>query len=613
MVEPLLGGRYAILKPLASGGFGQTYLAEDYHLPGHPQCVVKQLRLRSTDPDLLTKARGLFHREAKVLYKLGEHPQIPRLFAHFEQGGEFYLVQEFIDGTPLSQDLFIGRTLTEPDVIDLVEDILKVLSFVHDNHVIHRDIKPDNLIFRKSDRKLVLIDFGAVKTIKSQTLIEKNEPTTTIAIGSPGYMSNEQLAGKPRFSSDIYALGIIAIQALTGLPPKAIPEDPRTSELCWRDRAKVSAGLGDIIDKMVRYDFRDRYQVASEVLGAIAQLKRPGFPPPSTRKLTLKPDEYLAWLQRGSIYAHQQQYEAAIACYDQAIVIFSDDAIVWLKRGRALAKLHRYQDALSCYDRLVKLEPHNYWSWYDRGQILERLQQWKKAEISYNCALKIQPELPQAIAAKQRCQNALLSLPTVTSEWVSIPTLNLSSTSADSILNRIEVLQGNIISLDVDAIVTSTDRYLSGIGILDHAIHEAAGFDLTKACNALKYCQVGEALITPGYNLQARWLIHTVGPQWLQNSAEKQALLAQCYKNSLALVESYGIRTLAFPSISTGGRGFPVSLAATIAITEVTRFLDQNTSVEKVIFVCFERSTYLVYQERVAKILGSNFQPTPPL
>jgi WD40 repeat protein/tRNA A-37 threonylcarbamoyl transferase component Bud32 len=281
MLGKTLSGRYQIVQHLGGGGFGQTYLAEDLQLPSNPLCVVKQLKPKCTDPLALQTAKRFFDTEAQVLYKLGNHDQIPRLLAHFEQEQEFYLVQEFIEGHDLKQELPPGRRLTEAQVIVLCQDILKILEFVHQQHVIHRDIKPANIIRRKQDGKLVLIDFGAVKEVTTQTVNPSGNTSFTVAIGSPGYMPNEQLGGKPQLCSDIYAVGVLGIQALTGLSPTQLPQDLKTSEILWRDKwqhntppeqVQISVELANVLDQMVRYDYRQRYQTVTEALQAFEQL-----------------------------------------------------------------------------------------------------------------------------------------------------------------------------------------------------------------------------------------------------------------------------------------------------------------------------------------------------
>jgi len=268
-----LGGRYKIVSELGAGGFGQTFLAEDLHLPGHPRCVVKQLKPQVSDAERLQTARRLFDIEAQVLYQLGNHDQIPRLLAHFEDNQEFYLAQELIEGEPLTQEFVGGSLWHEERVIALLQDLLQVLAFVHEQHVIHRDIKPSNLIRRKHDRRIVLIDFGAVKQASTQVVNPQSGQTKTISIGTQGYTPKEQLGGNPRFSSDVYAVGIIGIQALTAIHPRRLQENSQTGEIEWRNHAKqVSPELAAILDQMVRYDFRVRYPTAAEALEALRNL-----------------------------------------------------------------------------------------------------------------------------------------------------------------------------------------------------------------------------------------------------------------------------------------------------------------------------------------------------
>ncbi|MGC1393286.1 MAG: serine/threonine-protein kinase [Coleofasciculaceae cyanobacterium] len=269
--EPL-GGRYKIISQLGAGGFGQTFLAEDLHLPDHPQCVVKHLKPQTKEDGTLSMARRLFDTEAKVLYQLGDHDQIPRLLAHFEHNQEFYLAQELVEGEPLTNELTGGVIWSEGQVIGLLQDILEILAFVHEQQVIHRDIKPPNLMRRRCDGKIVLIDFGAVK-LSTQIANPEHQTNITVSIGTQGYMPNEQLAGSPRFSSDVYAVGMLAIQALVGVHPKRLKENLSTGEIEWREQAdNISPELADILDQMIRYDFRDRYPTASDALLAINHL-----------------------------------------------------------------------------------------------------------------------------------------------------------------------------------------------------------------------------------------------------------------------------------------------------------------------------------------------------
>lgn len=272
MLGKLLDRRYEVTQVLGAGGFGRTYLARDTRRPGNPTCVVKQLKPLSSDPNFLETARRLFNSEAETLEQLGHHDQIPRLLAYFEEDQEFYLVQEFIEGHTLTQELQPGQRWEEGRVMTLLEEVLSILDFVHSHGVIHRDIKPDNLIRRNSDHKLVLVDFGAVKQIRTQFAATQGRASNTVAIGTPGYMASEQALGQPRPTSDIYALGIIGIQALTGLMPVNFQEDLSTGEILWQHLVSVSRGLTTILSKMVRYHFKDRYQSAAEALESLRLL-----------------------------------------------------------------------------------------------------------------------------------------------------------------------------------------------------------------------------------------------------------------------------------------------------------------------------------------------------
>ncbi|MBR8836864.1 MAG: serine/threonine protein kinase [Stigonema ocellatum SAG 48.90 = DSM 106950] len=271
MLGQLLDRRYRIVQTLGAGSFGKTYIALDIKL-FNAMCVVKQLRPFTSNPKTLKVARRLFDSEAQLLHRLGIHDQIPQLLAHFQENRQFYLVQQFIKGRPLTDELTPNKQLSEDYVIDLLQAILQPLAFVHENNVIHRDIKPSNLIRRESDGKIVLIDFGAIKQMRTGVGNAYEKTSMTVIVGTRGYMPSEQASGSPRLSSDIYAVGMIGIQALTGLKPEKLKKDQNTAEIIWRNLVQISPRLADILDKMTRYDFRQRYRSATEALHAVQQL-----------------------------------------------------------------------------------------------------------------------------------------------------------------------------------------------------------------------------------------------------------------------------------------------------------------------------------------------------
>jgi|GEM_PF-3482103 len=271
-----LANRYKIIKDLGAGGFSQVYLAKDLHRQDYRRCVIKKLQPQSNDPFTLRTSRRLFQTEVKVLEKLGSHDRIPQLYVSFEEDRQFYLVEQYIAGQGLSRELNWWHW-TEAKVIVFLQDLLETLAFIHQKQVIHRDIKPENLVRRDRDQGIVLIDFGSVK---------KRQPSPQTAIvGTQGYMPPEQLLGKPRFSSDVFAVGMIALRALTGIDPAktAFPTDPDTGEFLWHHKASVSSELAQVLDTMVCQDHRRRYASAQEALRAVNQLGE--VPAPSRRRI----------------------------------------------------------------------------------------------------------------------------------------------------------------------------------------------------------------------------------------------------------------------------------------------------------------------------------------
>lgn len=171
-----------------------------------------------------------------------------------------------------------------------------------------------------------------------------------------------------------------------------------------------------------------------------------------------------------------------------------------------------------------------------------------------------------------------------------------------NLAERMEVWQGDITKLDVDAIVNAANHTLLGGGGVDGAIHRAAGPELLKECRTLDGCRTGEAKITAGYGLPARHVIHTVGPVYGRGGADREQLLAACYRNSLALAAKNGLRTIAFPAISTGVYGYPPDEAARVAVRAVSEFLRDDPSIEKVVFCAFDERSTTLLREALATV-----------
>ncbi|MGB3263604.1 MAG: tetratricopeptide repeat protein [Microcoleus sp.] len=435
MVGQLLDRRYRVVQILSSGAFGQTYLAVDTRRPGHPQCVVKQLRPPSNTSSVLKTAYRLFKQEAEILEKLGKYEQIPFLLAYFEEGSQFYLVEEFVPGHALNREITAGQPWPEERVVSLLEEVLQLLAFVHSQGVIHRDVNPSNLIRRKPDGKLVLIDFGSVKEVANHVTEYDAEFPRTIATGTPAYMPIEQFQGNPQFSSDLYAVGMMAIQAITGLPGTDLPklQDPspsHTGEIVWRNRAQCSPGLANIIDKMVCHQFGKRYQSADDVLAALSKLthrQEPHAQKKSRAPSLLSVDSFVSrlgtrfwWLilaglgaialvflfsycSRPNPIKAQEYYElgveksrnqdaaAALEAFNKSIQLNPNNADSFYRRGNANYDLKKYQEAIADYSQAIALNPKDFKAYFNRGLARNDFNDKRGAIEDYTQVLNLQP------------------------------------------------------------------------------------------------------------------------------------------------------------------------------------------------------------------------------
>ncbi|MEH2458711.1 protein kinase domain-containing protein [Nostoc sp.] len=295
-MQTLLNNRYRVIQTLESGGFGETFLAEDTHMPSNRRCVIKQLRPIQNNPQIYQLVQERFRREAAILEDLGgATKQIPTLYAYLQLNGQFYLVQEWIEGDTLTKKVHEQGSLSESAVKEILVSLLSVIEYVHNQRIIHRDIKPDNIILRHRDRKPVLIDFGAIRETMGTVVNSQGNPTSSIVIGTPGYMPSEQAAGRPIYSSDLYSLGITAIYLLTGKQPQELETDPSIGEILWHKHAlSVSQTIIAVIDRAIAFHPRDRFATAKEMLkvlqfGAgtfsptVAYIQPPAVTAPSAR------------------------------------------------------------------------------------------------------------------------------------------------------------------------------------------------------------------------------------------------------------------------------------------------------------------------------------------
>jgi serine/threonine protein kinase len=285
----MLLGRYLPVKLLGKGGFGAAFLARDRYTPAMRQCVVKQFQPSGDlSPDQLQLAQSLFEREGQVLEQLGNHPQIPDLLAFFELDVPnrtakpdrfFYLVQEFIDGQNMEQELEQKGKFSEAEITQLLEEVLRVLKFVHENGSIHRDIKPSN-IMRRRDGRVYLLDFGAVKQVTTAPVAGQVGRAST-GIYSMGFAPPEQMQGNTVYpATDLYALAVTGIMLLTGKDPSEL-YDAYSNSWNWKGQVKVSDRLAATLEKMLLPTPSQRFQSADEALAALKPIVAAPSPAPT--------------------------------------------------------------------------------------------------------------------------------------------------------------------------------------------------------------------------------------------------------------------------------------------------------------------------------------------
>lgn len=270
---------YRILAPLGQGGFGRTFLvraeANATEAEAGHKYVLKEFCPNMTDPESRQIAQDRFLREAAVLLDMGQkHDQIPRLLSYFRHQDGFYLVQEYIAGETLTQRVERQGPLSSATVAQILQQVLPILSFLHNQKIIHRDVKPDNIILRAADGKPVLIDFGAVKESVNTVITTGHGKAVSVIVGSPGFMPPEQATGRPTYVSDLYSLGLTAIYLLTGKAPQDLNTHYYSQELIWQAAVTdLDPALAEVLEKAICFNPRDRYDTAQVMLDAINQLK----------------------------------------------------------------------------------------------------------------------------------------------------------------------------------------------------------------------------------------------------------------------------------------------------------------------------------------------------
>jgi serine/threonine protein kinase len=392
-VKILLKERYRVQSLLGQGGFGKTFKATDEDRSHKPLCVIKQFTYYNTDPQTQAIALDLFYAEAKHLQSLGTHLQIPELIAYFDIKGQPYLVQEFIDGRDLRQELETNGIFNERQVREVLLSLLPLLDFLHSQSipVIHRDLKPANIIRRSSDGQLVLVDFGAAKQA-TQTMLAK----TGTMIGSAEYTAPEQIRGKTTFASDIFSLGVTCIHLLTQVSPFDL-FDVHNDEWVWRDylvNNPVDPHLGAVLDKMIVNSLSRRYQSATDVLQELTH-KSLVVTVTSPAEITrLNKDLQYSYFNRALLCHEELDFKQALANYNKAIDL--DPKYTYAYYSRGILKANELGDpvgALADYSKAIELNPR-FASAYHGRAILEAeiFSNLVRALADYNKAIELDPQ-----------------------------------------------------------------------------------------------------------------------------------------------------------------------------------------------------------------------------
>ncbi|MBE9240620.1 protein kinase domain-containing protein [Synechocystis salina] len=280
--------RYEIVRSLGSGGFGETFLAKDTQIPSQKLVVVKRLKPATASSNTSTELiQKLFEKESSVLEDLGEHNgQIPKLYSYFSTNDEFYLVQEYIQGVSLSEIAPINSEQAKT----ILSSLLTTLKYIHSKGIIHRDIKPENIILRDSDHLPVLIDFGAVKETMGAVSLSSGSTVSSVVIGTRGFMAPEQSAGRSVFSTDLYALGLTIIYALTKKLPVEFATSQLTGELDWQSHVPdINQQLTGVLNKAIQMEPSRRYPTADAMyqdLHSLASFGAETVPPMETVRVT---------------------------------------------------------------------------------------------------------------------------------------------------------------------------------------------------------------------------------------------------------------------------------------------------------------------------------------
>ena len=422
-INQTLGGRYLVTRYLGGNLGVETYLADNLHRQYQSPCLIKQIELPNVHNGGKVRIERRFAEELAILERLGYHDQIPQLWDHFEENDDFCLVQEYIQGENLGERIS-QHSLATSEVVKILASTLSVLDFIHQNRIIHRNIKPSNLLIRYENQQVALVDFGILMDIKNPSNMTADPSQQN---DRKNYWSPEQLAGRPTIGSDLYALGMSTVEILTRVQPGNIAREKQTGKLQWQKHlqdGKVDRRLARVIDKLIDLNLGNRYSSAEKALEDLQKVNLMGKSnvklKKSAKQIQDRPKNYRAKLPgfiaigvlgvasllgsiefafptvRPAYYGYlgnkalAEQPRVALDTFTKAIDLKPQSASAWAGRGAALLKLERYSQSLEAYAEATELNPNDWQSWKKQGTALLKLERFQQAIAVYDRALEVE-------------------------------------------------------------------------------------------------------------------------------------------------------------------------------------------------------------------------------
>ncbi|MEL6927101.1 MAG: tetratricopeptide repeat protein [Cyanobacteria bacterium J06600_6] len=490
MIKQTVGGRYLIRNYLGGGEGIETYVADNLRRQYQSPCLIKRIELAPNSDFDHIQLKSNFAEEMSVLERLGYHEQIPQLWDHFEEDNCFYLVQEYVQGISLAEKIAESR-LSTAQIMQILDSTLSVLEFIHQNRIIHRNLKPSNLLIRELDRQIIVTDFGILNEIANSSSRSPDNQSWS----KQNYWSPEQIAGRPTIGSDLYSLGMMAIEAATGQKPATLDRDS-LGKLLWTTDLNLNRRSVKIIDKLVQLDLSQRYQSAEKALSEIRKtdnygdskrsfvnIRFPRLKKPATNRSPLPlivgvlgifcllgSIEYAFPTIRPIYYEKQgqrllpEQPKSALDRFARAIDLKADSWRAWFGRGESLTILKRYSQALEAYRSATALKPDLADNWQKQGDVLFLLERFTEAIAAYNQALELESENPELYNHKGRAlfqlqqyeaalvmQEAALAKDRLNPQFLSDRAENLLRLgryeSALGVFNRVQAIEPNNLKL----------------------------------------------------------------------------------------------------------------------------------------------------------------------